>query len=122
MLLLLLLSVLPCVLPLNVVLGTLVFFFVLPVVAGAVLSLGLCFLPPHDKATSRFERRGDEERVQSSAWYDGRVSRTRPWERLPQWDRTVICESTSVARVQSIAAGHRRTALTLSSSMRGPRQ
>lgn len=119
MLLLILLSVLPCVLPLNVVLGTLVFFFVLPVVAGAVLSLGLCFLPPHDKATSLIERERDEESVQSSDWYDGRVSRTRPWDRLPQWDKTVICESTSVAR-QSIAAGRRRKALA--SSMRGPRQ
>lgn len=121
MLLLLLLSVLPCVLPLNVVLGTLIFFFMLPVVAGGILSLGLCFFPPHDKATRLHEADLGREGapVQSSDWFDGRVSRTRPWDRLPQWDKAVVCESVAVARSQSVAAGLGRRTAMRATAMRG---
>ena len=100
MLLLLLLMALPCLLPLNVVLGVFAMFFAFPLVAGGVLMVGLMLLPPPAKSPliSRMEaEREAEERERqrnpSTAWFDGRQNRTRPWENLPQWDRDVVCES-----------------------------
>ena len=98
MLLLLFLIVLPCVLPLNAVLGALLLFFLFPVVAGVVLSVALFLLPPPAKVplVARLLAEQQDEtfrRSESTAWHDGNLSRMRPWDKLPQWEKHVICES-----------------------------
>lgn len=99
MLLVLLLFALPCLFPLNVVLGMLAMIFAFPLVAVVLIIMGLMLQPP-SKSTliirleaQREAEERERQRNPSTTWFDGRHSRTRPWENLPQWDRGMVCES-----------------------------
>jgi hypothetical protein len=102
MLLLLLLMALPCLFPLNVVFGVLFAFVAFPLVAGGVLTVGLMLLPPPAKShlltrleAEREAAEREGRRDPSAAWVDSRDSRLRPWDKLPQWDKDVVCEAPS---------------------------
>jgi len=103
MLLLFILIVLQYLLPCDIVLLSLIILSLFPVMAGSALSLyDWLFFNPDAKAplASRIQaarQLGQFDMItnQETAWYNDRMSKTRPWAKLPQWDATVICESSS---------------------------
>lgn len=121
MLLLFILIVLQYLLPCDIVLLSLIILSLFPVMAGSALSLyDWLFFNPDAKAplASRIQaarQLGQFDMItnQETAWYNDRMSKTRPWAKLPQWDATVICESGARGRLVGAASGKpsRRTAL-----------
>jgi hypothetical protein len=99
MLLLLILFGLPCFLSLDLVIASVLLAILFPIVTSGVLSLYLIlFHPPAEKgslahriqAARQVMAWGEEA---EEAWHQGMRGKGRPWGRLPQWEKEVVCEA-----------------------------